>query len=395
MAIVKIPIAGCKIPAKYIFFSLKNIFQDEKAVGLLKGKFDPILNKRHLFFFNSGLACFYLILKALKQSSGKKEVVLSAYTAGSLVVAIKKAGLTPVLCDITLDDFNMDMNSLGGVICGKTLCVLGVHMFGIVQKGLVETRERFPDVFTIEDCAQAMGSKLKGKDAGNFGDISFFSFNRGKNLSTYGGGLISARDEKIAGLIQKAALDSGAPPLTLSEKIEILFKLLALNLAINPLVYGLLYPLISRFKDTMPPEDIIIKQYSGVQAGIALALLGGVKEISKNRYALGMKLIAGLKGTEGVILPKIDEATQPAFNRLPVVFEDLARRDRVEAALCKQGIETSRLYHQPLHQMFALGYKKDDFPNACYFAEHVLTLPTHPLLTECSLERIITTIKNS
>ncbi|MFH1768715.1 MAG: DegT/DnrJ/EryC1/StrS family aminotransferase, partial [Candidatus Omnitrophota bacterium] len=291
MAIAKIPIAGCKIPAKDILFSLKNIFQDEKIVDLLKEKFGSILNKRRLFFFNSGLSCFYLILEALKQSSDKKEVILPAYTAGSLVVAVKKAGLTPVLCDISLDDFNMDIDSLGGVICEKTLCVLGVHMFGLVQKGLAELKERFPDVFTIEDCAQAMGSKLKGKDVGIFGDISFFSFNRGKNLSTYGGGMIAAGDGKISELMQQAALSSGAPRLTLLEKTDILFKLLALNLAINPLVYGLLYPVIARFKETMPPEDIIVRQYSGVQAGVALALLDGLEDIGKNRRDTGMKLI--------------------------------------------------------------------------------------------------------
>ena len=59
---------------------------------------------RFVYPLNSGLAAFYLILSCLKSRSERKEVVIPAYTAGSLVVAIKKAGLKPVLCDISLDE---------------------------------------------------------------------------------------------------------------------------------------------------------------------------------------------------------------------------------------------------------------------------------------------------
>jgi len=86
---------------------------------------------------------------------------------------------------------------------------------------------------------------------------------------------------------------------------------------------------------------------------------------------------------------------QPAFNRLPVVFRDLSKRERVEQKLWQEGIGTSRMYFKPLHHIFDLGYKREDFPQACFIAEHLLTLPTHPLLTDRDLDIIIKVIKNT
>ncbi len=112
----------------------------------------------------------------------------------------------------------------------------------------------------------------------------------------------------------------------------------------------------------------------------------------KDRYENAMAIINGLRNTEGIILPEIHDNIIPAFNRLPLVFKDLKSREKVEVNLWKAGIETSRMYFKPLHHIFDLGYKKDDFPHATYFAEHMLTLPIHPLLTDTDLNKIITTI---
>ncbi|RLI00750.1 transcriptional regulator, partial [Candidatus Bathyarchaeota archaeon] len=63
--------------------------------------------------------------------------------------------------------------------------------------------------------------------------------------------------------------------------------------------------------------------------------------------------------------------------------------------LWKVGIETSSMYIKPLHHIFDLGYRKEEFPNACYFAQHLLTLPTHPIMTERQLDKIIEIIRKN
>lgn len=391
MTLKKVPIAATPIQLKAILSSLEALFAKGKFKEQLKTQFSQFVNKKYLFFLSSGSVSFFVILEALKKISQRKEVILPAYTASSLIIAIKKAGLKPILCDVSLDDFNIDVNLLPEIVTKETLCILGVHMFGIVDTGLKGLKERFPDVFIAEDCAQGLGSKINGVSCGNLTDISFFSFNRGKNLPTYGGGFIAVNNEELARKVEEEMKDLKEE--NLFFKFSIPFKILALSLVVRPIIYGLGYPLISKFKEVAPLKDFKVKKYTDFQGGVALTLLKGTEEFSKRRYDNGIKLIEGLKDLKGIILPKIATDTQPAFNRLPIVFKDLKIRKRVEANLCKVGIESSRMYYKPLHHIFDFGYKKDDFPNATYFAERLLTLPTHPLVDEEIITKMVDLIR--
>lgn len=392
--IARIPITATDLSVIEVLFSLKYLFGQE---GVVQDKFKKILSAmsggEYLFLFDSGISGFFVILEALKESAHEKEVVLPAYTAGSLVVAIRKAGLKPILCDISQDEFNLDSSLLPNIVSKQTLAILGVHMFGMVMEDLKDLKKKFPEVYVVEDCAQGFGSKINGVPVGNLGDVSFFSFNRGKNLSTYGGGCIATNNEELAEKIKQVISGERLTVTKLDEKIIISLKILAVSLVVNPWIYGILYPIICRFKETSPPDDFKIKEYTDLQAGVALSLLKKIEEFSQKRYLNGIRIIEGLKAIGGIVLPKISANTQPAFNRLPVVFRDLKRKKKVEEKLWRAGFETSRMYLRPLHHMFDLGYKKEEFPNAVYFAEHVLTLPTHPMFSEPDLEKIIRAIK--
>ncbi len=385
----KIPIAGAELPLPAIIACLPLLVIKGKGQDKIKKEISFFLNNKYLWFLNSGLASFFIILESLKGDKNKNEVILPAYTAGSLVVAVKEAGLVPVLCDISRDDFNLDINLLAQIVTKKTLCITGVHMFGIAVQGLDSLKEKFPGVFIIEDCAQGMGSMIKGKSVGTLGDISFFSFNRGKNMPTYGGGCIATNDPAIEEKIEIAINSLLLKDIRIKDKITIALKILVLSLVVNPWVYGTLYPLISRFKEMAPPEGVTVGKYTDFQSEIARWFLRRIEQLRRKRYSNGMKLIEGLKDSKGIILPKIAQNTEPAFNRFPLLFEDLNRLERAQTALANAGIETSRMYFKPLHQMFDLGYKKEDFPQATYLAEHLLTLPVHPLVKESDIQKII------
>lgn len=391
--IKKIPIAATPIHLKEIVFSLRSLFEKGASRRQLKEFCLSFINKKYLFFLNSGLAGFFVILEALRGILEKKELILPAYTAGSLIVAIKKAGLKPVLCDISLDDFNMDYGKLEDVISQNTLAVLGVHMFGIVDRGLEEFKKRHPDIFTIEDCAQGLGSKINHQSVGNLGDLSFFSFNRGKNIPTYGGGYIATDSEKLVEKLEEVIGGRRLTRCSIAEKAIVVLKNFMLLVAVKPQVYGTLYSLISCFKDKAPPQDFEVKEYTDFQAGVALSLMKEIDRLSKMRYENGMKLIQGLKGIEGIITPKISPNTEPAFNRLPIIFKDAKKIEKIEKELWQAGIETSRMYLKPLHHMFDLGYQKGDFPRAIYLANHLLTLPVHPLVRDKDIVRMIEAIR--
>ncbi|MDD5681547.1 MAG: DegT/DnrJ/EryC1/StrS family aminotransferase, partial [Candidatus Omnitrophica bacterium] len=165
--------------------------------------FSAFMRLQHVYATNSGISSFYLILETLKELSPGKEVVLPAYTAGSLVVAVKKAGLVPILCDISKEDAGLDIGSLAGAVSKNTLAVVGVHAFGIAMKGIREIKRKLPeDVFFVEDCAQSFGTAVGEQLTGSYGDVSFFSFNRGKNMPLCGSGCIATNNKKIAAALE-------------------------------------------------------------------------------------------------------------------------------------------------------------------------------------------------
>ena len=395
MNIKKIPITASELSFIDVLTSIKYLNSRNLGQDLLCDSFIKKTGASHWFFMNSGLAGFFLILKTLKKSSSKKEVVIPAYTAGSLVVAIKKAELTPVLCDISLETFNLDLDQLGAIVGGNTLCIVGVHMFGLVLGGIGSLKSRFPDVIILEDACQSFGSLMSGVPVGSSGDIGFFSFNKGKNLPTFGGGAITTNDSLLAEQLKQESKFVLELKYSFWETLKLVFKLFALCLAVNKYVYGTFFNLIAKFKDTNPPEDVILGSYTNFQAGLANRLITKNEKIAKKRFKNGKTIIDALSQIEGVLCPRIDDNTMPAFNRLPILFKDINQRSAIEEKLSACGYETSRMYGKPLHEMFALGYKRGDFPNAEYLADHLLTLPTHPLLIDKDIKTIIAAITSN
>ena len=95
--------------------------------------------------------------------------------------------------------------------------------------------------------------------------------------------------------------------------------------------------------------------------------------------------VAPLSGASGTLSVPVEVSARHCH---------LSQKD-LEKALLKAGIDTSRMYLKPVHRIFDLGFKQDDFPNATYLAERLLTLPTHPLVREEDLSNIIRTIKEA
>lgn len=403
--VAKLPIISSPVNSGLLLRAIK-FMRAGRTRETFCGTLKLFTGSKYVYPMNSGIASFYVLLTALSRISAGREVILPAYTAGSLVVAVRKAGLKPVLCDISLRDFNMDIGSLAGAVSDSTLAVICVHSFGIIVRGIDKLREAMPSsVFLVEDCAQSMGSvteKPQPRPAetipqagagGGFGDASFFSFNRGKNIPLSGGGFISTNDERIAARIKTEAETLGEEGFI--RKFYAPLEVLAFSIVSNPAIYAQVFPLAARFKETAPPEDFTVKKMGDFQAGLGLALFEERERIFSKRYANGMALIDGLNNIDGIVIPEIPDRSRYVFNRLPVLFKDPALRDMAAVRLWEEGVETSPMYISPLHHMFDLGYGRDEFPNAVYCAPRLLTLPTHPLVDESAIARIVKAIKET
>lgn len=348
---------------------------------------------KYLWLTGSGICALYLLLRALKEESGRTEVVLPAYSAGSLAVAVLKAGLKPVFCDISADFVSFDEEKLFALLSKRPLAVVCVHLFGIPATDFPAFKARAPDVFFIEDCAQSMGATVGSRYAGSFLDASVFSFNRGKNIPLCGGGCVTVSSEPLAQKVERL-LAAEAKRTGFKDDLSVFFKLAAFYLGTQPAFYGIVNPFLARFKETRPPDNIPVGVLSRLQINLGKRLMAGAEEVYAARCARGLFLNNELRSDRGIILPAVRDTTRPVFNRFPLVIRDTLRRERIERRLGEEGIETSRMYERPLCDMCASDYGTEDFRHARFYADHLLTLPVHSGVPQEALEKMARVIRD-
>jgi dTDP-4-amino-4,6-dideoxygalactose transaminase len=389
----RIPSAGTPLHPRDLRSAFHGLWQPRTRL------FQEALRSRlgipYVSLVNSGTTACYVALKALSRLSPRREVVLPAYTAPSLILPIKKAGLVPRLCDVSCATFNLDPDALEQAVGPQTLCVMPVHMFGLpcdmeaIRRGMSNRPG-----YILEDAASSFGSRLHGQETGTLGDIGFFSFNRGKNLSTLAGGSLMTDNPDLFALIEQERRP--LPSVDPIAQVGSLLKLTGLTVAVRPVGYTLLYPLIRRFKYTTLHTDFRTHQYPEVLAGAGVTLLERADDLCRRRHQHGRFLLESLHQVEGIRLPMLPADAWPAFNQFPLLIEDPDRRTRLADDIRRRtGVETTTLYPDPLHRIYDLGYtgREDPFPNATCMARHLLLIPTHPLMERDRLTRVVEIVR--
>ncbi|WP_317129626.1 DegT/DnrJ/EryC1/StrS family aminotransferase [Hymenobacter setariae] len=150
----------------------------------------------HAVALHSGTAAIHLGLRLLGVGPGD-EVLCPSFTFVATANPIGYCGATPVFVDSEADTWNMCPVRLREAITdrlskGKKLkALLLVHLYGMPAKldELLAIAQEF-DLPVLEDAAEALGSRYQGRPLGSFGEVSVFSFNGNKILTTSGGGAL-------------------------------------------------------------------------------------------------------------------------------------------------------------------------------------------------------------
>lgn len=123
------------------------------------------------------------------------EVIMPSYTFVSTADAFVLRGAVPVFVDIRPDTMNIDENLIEAAITDKTRAIVPVHYAGVSceMEKIMALAKKY-DLAVIEDAAQGIMSKYKGKALGTFGDFGCFSFHETKNYSMGEGGALLIRD---------------------------------------------------------------------------------------------------------------------------------------------------------------------------------------------------------
>ena len=126
------------------------------------------------------------------------EVLMPSYTFVSTANAIALRGGVPIFIDIREDTLNIDENSIERSINKKTKAILPVHYAGVsCEMDTIKSIAKSYNLFVVEDSAQGILSKYKGKPLGSLGDLGAFSFHETKNIISGEGGALIVNNEKF------------------------------------------------------------------------------------------------------------------------------------------------------------------------------------------------------
>ena len=147
---------------------------------------------------NSGASANYISIAMVKELMGEGEVIVPPIGWVSDLASVVQLGMTPVIVDVSLNDFNITAENIKNAITPKTKAIVLVHTLGFpaINDEIIQLAKEH-NLILIEDCCEAHGATYKGKKVGSFGDISLFSFYFGHHITTIEGGTVCVNDDKL------------------------------------------------------------------------------------------------------------------------------------------------------------------------------------------------------
>jgi dTDP-4-amino-4,6-dideoxygalactose transaminase/acetyltransferase-like isoleucine patch superfamily enzyme len=174
-----------------------NIERLEEAIA-------EICGVKHAIAVANGSDALYLALMAADVGPGD-EVITTPFTFFATAGSIVRVGAKPVFCDIDPETFNIDPTQIEGKVTARTKAILPVHLYGqsADMDPINEIASRH-GLTVIEDAAQAIGAKYKGRPAGSLGDMACISFFPTKNLGAFGdAGMVVTKNDALAERLRK------------------------------------------------------------------------------------------------------------------------------------------------------------------------------------------------
>jgi dTDP-4-amino-4,6-dideoxygalactose transaminase len=353
-----------------------------------------LLGLRHIFVVCSGRAALTVVLKAAKERSTRREVVIPAYTCFSVPSAVVRAGLQIRLCDVDPKTLDLDQNALLQLDLGKVLCIVPSGLYGLPPDlAALERVSRACGAFLIDDAAQCLGATTGGKPCGTWGDAGFYSLGRGKNITTMGGGIIVTHREDLAALIEHSV--ASLHHASTCETYSAVLSSLVYAAMLRPSRYWVLdrIPFLELGVSRFDPAFAMSK-FSAYQAGLASQVLPLVDGYSRIRRDNAERLLSGIEGAEGIETPRPHPGSNPVYLRFPILARDGVHRSRLLEQLRHAGIGASISYPTSIADIPGIqGYLAHDqqpCPQARSIAERIVTLPTHPHVTPAHIEEMIT-----
>ena len=336
------------------WISSKGRFVDE-----FESAFASHVGVDHCLAVCNGTIAVHLAMLALDIGPGD-EVIVPTLTYIASVNPVRYVGATPVFADSLYGSWQMDPDDVERRITPKTKAIIVVHLYGqACDMGRFSEIAREHGVFLVEDCAEAIGTKVDGRHVGTFGDIATFSFYGNKTITTGEGGAFLTND---AALKDKAR------------------RLKGQGLADNREYW----------------HDLIGHNYrmTNVCCAIGLAQLERVDELLARKRRIADRYRAGFEGSK-VEFHAESVGTVHSYWMCTVLAPRAEARDVVREKLADEGIETRPIFY-PIHTMpMYCEDVQDEYPVAVDIAARGINLPSGPGLALADVDRICGIVKDA
>lgn len=349
---------------------------------------------RHVFGVSSGRAALWLVLKSLRHLQPERSVVaIPAYTCFTVAAAIVRAGLKIYPVDIDPETLDFDYSHLEAAPEASLLCILSSNLFGIVNDvERIRQIARGKGTLFVDDAAQALGATRNGIAAGTSADVGIYSLGRGKALTTIEGGIIITSADDLAEVIRAGT--ASIPPPTVRHSAWVLFQMLIYSVFLNPRLYWIPNSMpFLRLGVTEFAPDFPVFRLAGFSQSLISDLLedlDGVNQIRRNNAAA---LRQAIQGNSHFTTTELARDCQPAYIRFPVIARDREIRDAAVARLRGAGIGAGPLYPSAICDIPGIDphMAVRDFHrrHAEEISQRLLTLPTHHLVSERDLNRMV------
>lgn len=317
-------------------------------------RLNELIGAEYGVFAPNGTLALYLAMLALGIGDGD-EVIVPDVTFAASAFAVYMAGAAPVFVDVDPGTFQMTAELTEPALANRTVAIMPVHLYG-QSPNMVELVDfaKHHKLLVVEDAAQAIGVKYRGKHAGTFGHVGCFSFFADKTITTGEGGYVTCRDgatyEKLRCLRNQGRHSSGS------------------------------------FIHSFIGSNFRITDW---QAAVGVAQLKKLPIIIERKKTILEWYRKGLDGVDDVSFLK----GEPGSNLIPFRVVIFVERDLggLSARLEKAGVQTRNFFY-PLHRQPCMK-QPGSFPAADYGWNHGLCLPVYPELKKEEVAYICKHIK--
>ncbi len=221
-----VPVAGRVIGAPelaaLVDASLDGWLTEGRFADRFRTEFGRTVGREHVALTGSGSQATLLAVAAALSHLHERplrpgdEVITPAIGFPTTVNPLYQNGLVPVYVDVELETFNPSLEAIADAVGERTRAVVAAHCLGnpFDAAGLAQLcAER--DLVLIEDCCDALGSTLGGRQLGTFGQAAAYSFYPAHHMTTGEGGAVASDDPAWAraiGSLREWGRDCWCPP---------------------------------------------------------------------------------------------------------------------------------------------------------------------------------------